>query len=133
MSGAVVTVLLAAVGTLVLVVIGFSLGLKKTLMLETHEQARQAVLAYDPDARLGAVLLASDGRAALVHDDGQSVYVVHVLGDRLVVRKFNNGCVSRISETSLLIAVKDPGFPALMIQAPPVAIQTWMKPGETTA
>lgn len=119
MSGALLTVLMAAVGTALLAYVGFRLGLSVDRRFKNDEEVVEAIRAYAGITTDFAVLMSRNQRAALAYRTGQTGYVAIVLGDKLLVRSLDQAKIMVVSEDRLYISFADFGFEPVHIHADP--------------
>ncbi len=103
-------------GILGIVVLVHLMGWTARRVLDTGA-ARQAWLAEEPEAAIHRVVLADDGRAALLRLGGGRGGAVWCFGADVVVRPLEPG-FARITEkdTGLRIRFDDPGAPHLFVR-----------------
>lgn len=116
-SAAVVAVLILAV---------YLMGFRARLRLDDERLARE-IAAVEPDARLEAVLVGEDGRAALARLTDGRLVSARVMGDGVSLRSFQpSGAKLELTPGRLSVVFGDPGYPALHVRlrgGPPA----WLK------
>lgn len=91
--------LVLSVGGVIAIVLACWLaGGTRTAVIAGAEAARAQVGLDEPTFRAAHVLVASDGRSALLASDGGAdVAAVMVLGDKLVTRRFGHGSIRDVA------------------------------------
>lgn len=123
MNAALVTVLLAAIGTALLAFAGFRLGLNVERRLRDAEEVLGAVRTYVGSQDEFVVLLTHNQRTALAHDGGPPGYIVTVLGDKLLVRSMQGAKIMVIAPDRLYVSFSDVGFEPVHIHADAAGIR----------
>lgn len=104
MSGALLTVLMAAAGTALLAFVGFRLGLSVDRRFKSVDEVVHAVRSHYGVSTTLSVLMSRNQRAAIAYSGDQSGYVALVLGDKLLFRSLDQAKIMglpRIGFTSL--------------------------------
>lgn len=124
MNGAVLTVIMAALGTALLAYVGFRLGLSVDRRFKNNDEVVQMVRAYADVSGPISILMSHNQRAALAYGEKQTGYVASVLGDKLLIRSLDQARIMLVAEDRLYVSFPDFGFEPVHIHADPNAIQT---------
>jgi hypothetical protein len=108
-------VLLAIVGSAALAGIAFWLGFNKNLKLQTFDDIKPHLGSINPVTWV----VATDGGAALVRDVLGELYLLRVVGDKVVRRPIEGKHLRARGEGHVHIDIGDLGFPALDFQGDP--------------
>lgn len=85
-------------GVIAIVLVCWLAGGTRTAVIAGAEAARAQVGQDEPTFRAAHVLVAGDGRSALLASDGGAdVAAVMVLGDKLVTRRFGHGSIRDVT------------------------------------
>ena len=122
MNAALITVLMAAIGTALLAFVGFKLGLNVERRLKDSDEVIAAVCAYVGTEANYHIVLSNNHRAALAYGDDQSGYVVTVLGDKRLVRSLQDAKIMVVAPDRLYVSFADLGFEPVHIHAEKAAI-----------
>jgi hypothetical protein len=106
------SLLLAAIGTVMLVGIAFALGFGRVVPFSGPDAARAAIEDWLPGAVVVALALSSDGRAALARVQGGALVLAVAHGDRSVVGIVDGTQLVRPAPGLLEVAAGGLGRPA---------------------
>jgi hypothetical protein len=123
LSGALLTVLMAAAGTALLAFVGFRLGLSVDRRFKSVDEVVHAVRSHYGVSTTLSVLMSRNQRAAIAYSGDQSGYVALVLGDKLLFRSLDQAKIMVIAEDRLYLSFPDFGFEPVHIHADPNDIQ----------
>lgn len=103
-----IEIAISAAVTAALIAISYFLGAWRSVSVD-ESSARDRIAFDEPDFHVGAILVGSDGKAAIALDEGRGEgALVFALGDGVATRRFKLGSLSATAEKSTLtIALRD--------------------------
>jgi hypothetical protein len=122
--GAGESLLLAAVGTVMLVGVAFALGFGRVVPFADAAAAREAIEDWLPGTVVVALALSSDARAALARVQGGALILAVAHGDRKVVQVIDPSRVTRPAPGLVAIASGGVGQPARSLAFTPSDLDT---------
>ncbi|MFZ1814202.1 MAG: hypothetical protein WBO55_01870 [Rhizobiaceae bacterium] len=97
------------------------LGLSHEARLASPSDAARLLQQDYPDARVEEIILATDGKAAVLHLEDGANALVEAMGDRYVTRLFNRhdiASVERSGDDRLVLQLRDFTLPRVEIVCP---------------
>jgi hypothetical protein len=131
MSGALSLVLIAFVGTAILIAIAFLMGFSKVAVLKSPNAAMAVLSSTVAGEMPKSALLSNDRFSALVLGNANRLFLVVVSGDSHVVRVVCHTHIDARGDGFVRLDFKDVGFPPFEFAAEPIALEEIFSMGRT--